>query len=222
MARDLLGGLDEADRRRVIATMTRRTFRKGDTLFFEGDPGDSLHIVQKGRVAIRASTPQGDVATLAVMGPGECFGEQALISDDARRTASVVALETVETRMLHRRDFDELRRSHPTVERFLVEVLAAQVRRLSGQVVDALYVAADKRVVRRLAELTRTYDGSTDGDGGGPIEIPVRQEDLATMAGTTRPTANRVLQQLADAGVVSLSRGRIVVTDPTALAHRAR
>ncbi len=216
MVNDMLGGLSDEERRLVVARMTRRSFRKGDTLFFEGDLGDSFHIVQKGRVAVRTSTPDGDVATLAVLGAGDCFGEQALLTAESRRTASVVALEAVESRMLHRRDFDEIRQRHATVERFLVDILAAQVRRLSSQVLDALYVSADRRVVRRVADLARVYD-----DHAGPIVIPVRQEDLASMAGTTRPTANRVLKQLEDDGIVSLSRGRTLVLDRARLDKRA-
>jgi CRP-like cAMP-binding protein len=214
---ELLRALAPDERRAVLSRMTRRSFRKGDTLVHEGDPGDSLHLIEKGRVAIRPSTPNGDVVTLVVLGPGACFGEQALISPDAVRTASAVALEVVETRMLHRRDVVELRVTQPSIDRFLVEVLAAQVRRLTGQVLEALYVPTETRVMRRLADLADLYDA-----GARPIDIGVRQEDLATMAGTTRPTANRVLQHLAEHGLVDLRRGHLVVLDPVGLRHRAR
>jgi CRP-like cAMP-binding protein len=213
----LLEVLDDVDRRSVLATMTRRSYRKGDTLYFEGDPGDSLHVLQKGHVAVKVSTPFGDVATLNVLGPGESFGELALLSGDSLRTASVIALEPVETKALHRRDFDELRRKHPAVERLLVEALAAQVQRLSGQVLDALYVPADKRVIRRMAQLAALYD-----DGSAVISVPVRQEDIASMAGTTRPTANRVLMSLQADGLLTLARGRTDVLDLPGLERRAR
>ncbi len=197
--------------------MVRRSFRKGETLFHEGDPGDSLHLIEKGRVAIRPSTPLGEVVTLAILGPGESFGEQALLAPDAKRTASAVALEAVETRVLYRRDVNDLRATQPSIDRFLVVLLAGQVRRLSQRVLEALYYPADRRVVRRLAELAELYD-----DGAAPIVIGLRQDDLATMAGTTRSTTNRVLQQLVDAGVVGLQRGRLEVLDLEALRKRAR
>jgi CRP-like cAMP-binding protein len=197
--------------------MVRRSFRKGETLFHEGDPGDSLHLIEKGRVAVRPSTPMGEVVTLAILGPGESFGEQALLSPDAKRTASVVALEAVETRVLHRRDVDDLRATQPSIDRFLVEVLASQVRRLSQRVLEAMYYPADRRVVRRLADLAELYD-----EGDSPTVIGLRQDDLATMAGTTRSTTNRVLQQLVEAGVITLRRGRLEVHDVAALRQRAR
>jgi CRP-like cAMP-binding protein len=214
---ELLAGLSDEDRRAVLARMTRRAFRKGETLFHEGDPGDSLHLIVKGRVAIRPSTPLGDVVTLAILGPGESFGEQALLTDDAKRTASAVAMEAVETRVLYRHDVEELRASQPMVDRFLVEVLAGQVRRLSGRVLEALFYPADRRVVRRLAELADLYD-----EGRTPIIIGLRQDDLATMAGTTRSTTNRVLQQLVQAGAVQLHRGRLEVHDVATVRQRAR
>ena len=209
---ELLAGLSDDDRRSVLSRMTRRSFRKGETLFHEGDPGDSLHLIEKGRVAIRPSTPLGDVVTLAILGPGESFGEQALLAPDAKRTASAVALESVETRMLHRRVVDELRTTQPSIDRFLIEVLAGQVRRLSQRVLEALYDPADRRVVRRLAELAELYD-----EGESPIVIGLRQDDLATMAGTTRSTTNRVLQQLVESGAVTVRRGRLEVHDAQAL-----
>jgi CRP-like cAMP-binding protein len=213
---DLLAGLSDADRRSVAARMARRTFRRGETLFHEGDPGDSLHLIEKGRVAIRPSTPAGDVVTLAILGPGEFFGEQALLTTEARRTASVVALELVETRILHRRDLEDLRATRPAIDRVLVDLLAGQVRRLSTRVLEALYYPADRRVVRRLAELADLYD-----EGTSPIVIGLRQDDLATIAGTTRPTTNRVIQQLVSAGVVQVRRGRIEVHDAQSLRKRA-
>jgi CRP/FNR family transcriptional regulator, cyclic AMP receptor protein len=212
----LLASLAEEDRRAVLAQMPRRSFRKGDTLFHEGDPGDTLHLIAKGRVAIRPSTRDGDVVTLVVLGPGASFGEQVL-TGAASRTASAIALDDVETRVLHRRDLAELRATRPSIDRFLVDVLAAQVRRLTQQVLEALYVPAEQRVIRRLCDLTELYD-----TGSRPVDIGVRQEDLATMAGTTRPTANRVLQELHDAELVDLRRGHILVRDPNGLARRAR
>ena len=212
-----LVGLTPEQQRLVMSTMARRSFRKGDTLVFEGDVGDSLHLIERGKVAIRTSTPMGEIVTLTVLGAGESFGEQALLADDARRTASVVALEPVETRVLHRVDFERLRSQHPSVERFLVEVMSAQVRRLSTMVLEAMYLPADRRVVRRIGDLAEIYRGSAP-----VVDIPVRQEDLATMAGTTRQTANQVLKQLEDDGVVTLRRGGVAIVQLDELRRRAR
>jgi CRP-like cAMP-binding protein len=217
MASPLLDMLGDEQRRALLSTMVRRRFKKGETLFHEGDPGSMLHVIDKGKVAIRVSTPLGDVATLTVLGAGQVFGEQALLSPDAIRTASAVAVEPTETLGLKRADFEELRRANPRVEEFLVQVLAEQVRRVSELLLEALYVPAEKRVLRRLASLADLY---RDGDGG--IVVNLTQEDLATMAGTTRPTVNQVLRSAESTGAVVLSRGRVEILDVDALRKRAR
>jgi CRP/FNR family transcriptional regulator, cyclic AMP receptor protein len=212
----LLDGIPEEPRRRVLAAGRLRRFARGEVIFHEADPGDSLHLLAKGRVAIRVTTPVGEVATLAVLGPGDFFGELALLGPGSR-TATVVALEKVETVSIHRDVFETLKSEHPSVETFLTGVLGTQVRRLSGQVLEALFVPADKRVLRRLWELAKQY-----GDGVEGTLIPLTQEDLASVAGTSRATVNRVLGQATDAGFVEVSRGKITVVDPAMLEKRAR
>jgi CRP-like cAMP-binding protein len=208
----------EVDRRAVLAATNRRKYRKGDTIFHAGDPGDTLHLIDRGRVAVRVSTPLGDVATINVLGPGEFFGEGALVRPDNTRGASIVALEPVETLTLHRRDFESLCIGNPGVQRLLVEVLTEQVRYLQVHLLDALYAPAERRVVRRLHDLVLRYPASPDG----VVSIPLTQEDLASLAGTTRPTTNRVLRRLADDGVVALHRGSVEVLDRAALQARTR
>lgn len=212
----LLNGVPDEVRRRVLAGARLRRFARGEVVFHEGDPGDTLHLIAKGRVAVRTTTALGDTATLAVLGAGDFFGELALL-EERPRTASIVALEKTETLALHRDDFHEIAREFPSVHAFLAQVLGAQVRRLSGQVMDALYVPAEKRVLRRLAELARVY-----GDGDGEVMIPLTQEDLATMAGTSRATVNRVLGDAEKAGIVAVGRMKISVVDRAALEKQGR
>jgi CRP/FNR family transcriptional regulator, cyclic AMP receptor protein len=215
--RGLLGSVGTAERAGLVAAMRRRSFRRGETLFHEGDAGDLLFTIDRGRVAIQTTTALGDVVTLVILGRGDTFGEQALVDARATRTASAVALEPLEVRALHRRDFDELRARDPSVDRLLVDLLAQQVRRLSGLLQDALFLPADRRVLRRLVEVVAVYR-TTDG----PVEVPLRQDDLAAMAGTTRPTVNRLLRKLQHDGLVELHRGHVTVLDAATLAQRAR
>ena len=213
----LFDHLPAEEARALRAAARRRRFKRGDTIFHEGEAGDSLHVVDAGHVAIRVTSLLGDVVTLTVLGPGESFGEQSLLGG-GRRTASAVCLDDVQTLAVDGEDFHALRARLPGVEAFLVEVLAAQVRRLSSQVVEALHVDADTRIVRRLAALTETFASETRPS---PVIVPVTQDDLASLAGTTRPTVNRALQALAAEGVVELGRGRVTVLDRNTLARRA-
>jgi CRP-like cAMP-binding protein len=175
----LLDRLSPEDRRKLLSSARRRKYARGEVLFHEGDPGEALHIIAKGHVAIRGTTPLGDVSTFTVLGPGEAFGEQAFLAPDARRTATAVALEPVETHVVGSEQFLTLRRDHPEVDRFLVEVLAAQVRRLSVRLQEALFVPAETRVLRRVVELSDSYGPAGDG---AAVVIPLTQDDIASLA----------------------------------------
>lgn len=112
MDSNLLDGLSDPDRDLVLSRMSRRTYSVGEMLILDGDVGDSMHIIEQGKVAVRKSTVRGEVVTLTILGPGASFGEQALLSTGARRTAHIVALEPVVTRVMYRSDFEALRRRH--------------------------------------------------------------------------------------------------------------
>jgi CRP/FNR family transcriptional regulator, cyclic AMP receptor protein len=199
----LFSEVPQEDVRAVLAIARRRTFARGEVVFHRGDPANALHLISAGRFAVRITTPLGDTATLAVRGQGDAFGELALVSTDGERSATVQALEAGETRSVLRDDFERLRRQHPSVDAILVAILAERVRGLSELLTEAYYLSADARVVRRLADLAELYDGS----------VPLPQEALAELAGTSRATVNRVLRELEEAGVVALARARTVVKD---------
>jgi CRP/FNR family cyclic AMP-dependent transcriptional regulator len=213
----LLETLNETERELLLATCRRRTFRRGEVLFHEGDAADSSHVLVSGRAAIGITTADGDEATLGVVGPEASFGEVALVAHPPIRSATVTALEPCETLSMRGPDFERLRREHPAVERMLLEELASQVRSLSNQLVEALYLPADRRVLRRLIDLTALYD-----DGAGTVKVAITQTMLASMAGTSRVTANQALQKASTRGCVELSRGFIHVLDRTGLARLAR
>ena len=165
---------------------------------------------------MRVTLPGGEFVTVAILGPGDAFGELALIRGPHPRGATVIALELCETLSLGRDQFKRLRTSYPGVDRFLVELLSARVDRLNGHLLEALYVPAERRVLRRLLDLCQQYAGDEQH-----IVIPVTQEMLASLAGTTRPTANQVLGRLAASQLVEVSRGQITVLNRRELHRRA-
>jgi CRP/FNR family cyclic AMP-dependent transcriptional regulator len=210
----LLAGVPEEEVQLVLSIARRRKFGRGEVVFHQEDPADTLHLIAKGRFVARVTTPLGDTAILSVLGPGEMFGELALLGgEEARRSATVAALEPAETRSVHRIDFERLRARNPQTAGVLIAILAGQVERLSKHLVEALYVPADRRVVRRLVEVAELF-----GDG----VVPLTQEDLAGLAGTSRATVNRVLREEEERGTVKLGRGRTTVLDTEALARRGR
>jgi CRP/FNR family transcriptional regulator, cyclic AMP receptor protein len=207
----LFAGVPEEDVRRLLAIARRRTFARNEVVFHRGDPGNALHLISEGRFAVTIVTPLGETAMLGVRGPGDAFGELALVSSgEPVRSATVSALEAAETRSVLRDDFARLRREHPGIDAVLTAILAERVRRLSEEVTEAHYLPAEARVLRRLADLAELYHGV--------VSLP--QEALAELAGTSRATVNRVLREQQERGLVELGRSKILVPDPKRLRPR--
>jgi CRP-like cAMP-binding protein len=212
----LLEVLDEEERRGVLASARRRRFARREVIFHAGDPGETLHLIVSGWVAVYVATPLGSAATFAMLGPGEAVGELALISP-GERTATAIALQPTETLSLRRDQFEDLRRRHPGIDRLLVELLAERVRRLDAELVEAYFARAETRVARRLLRLARAMP---ERDGRRVVRLT--QEDLAGLAGTSRATVNATLRDLEREGAIALARGRVEVVDIELLAERAR
>lgn len=210
----LFAGVPPEDVRRVLGIARRRTFKRSEVVVHEGDPADSLHLVVTGRFAVQRTTRVGEDALIAVHGPGDAFGELALV-ESAARAATVYALEPAETLCVHRIEFDELRANHPSVDRMLVTLLANQVRRMDELLTEAYYDDAGKRLLRRLLELASVYD-----NGGGEVVIPLTQEQLASLAGASRATVSAVLSAERKRGTIALRRGATVLLDRELLARR--
>jgi CRP/FNR family transcriptional regulator, cyclic AMP receptor protein len=213
----ILAALDDETRRHLRDSTQRRRFRRGEVVFHAGDAANSMHLIVSGHVSVQVTTSAGDTAILTVIGPGSSFGEMALLAEEAERSATVAALDPVETLVVTRAQFLRLRATHPAMDRFLVDVLAGYIRRQDARLVEALYVPVNKRVLRRVLAMSRLY-----GDGASGTVIPLTQDVIAGMAGTTRPTANQVLRSAEEGGLISIGRAQIRVLDPRGLARRAR
>lgn len=209
----LLDAVPAEERRQFVAIARRRRFEKGEVVFHEGDPGDTLHLVASGRFSVRVQSALGETAMLSLVGPGDFFGILALIDGAAgRRSATVLAIERGETLSVRKEDFDALRARFPAITEVLVRALGDNVRRLSDALVEAMYIPVEPRLLRRLLESATLWDGSF---------VPLTQEDLAGLAGTTRPTANKILRDAESQGLIRVARGRVEILDGPALARRA-
>ena len=211
----IFAGLPEEDVRAMLSLARRSTYRRGEVVFHRHDPADAMHLVTKGRFDVRIATPLGDEVALAIWGPGDIFGELAVLTDRAR-TATVTALEPAETLVVRGSELRRLAQRHPSLDEVLVRVLAERVAFLSERLVEAYTVDAETRVARRVLELARVYGG------GAPVVIPLIQDELAALAGTSRATVNRVLREAERRGLVELGRGRTILLDAEGMARLAR
>ncbi len=214
----LLRDLTEGEQRQVLARAQRRRFKRGEVLFHEGDPADSVHFIAQGRVMARRTSPMGDSVAFRVIGPGRVLGDVAAVSAARRRSSTVSALEPTTTLSLSFAEFERLCDEHPGIRDRLATLLAARVRRLSDHLLEALFLSTERRVVRRLIDLCEEYDSGPDR----PVAVPLTQTDIAELAGATRPSTNRVLRSLEAQGLLQLRRGQVSVVDRAGLALRDR
>jgi CRP-like cAMP-binding protein len=212
-----LAGLEERTRQRLVEGAQRRRYGRGEVVFHEGDEANSMYVLVQGHVSIGVTTPLGDSAVFTVLGSGAIFGELALLTGSAVRSATATALDAVEALRLPADRVNLLRRTDPAMDRFLVGLLADYLRRQDARLLEALYVPVEKRVLRRLLALSRLYGNGTPG-----TVVPLTQEVIAGVAGSTRPTTNQVLRSAEEAGLLHLSRGAVRISDPVGLARRAR
>jgi CRP/FNR family transcriptional regulator, cyclic AMP receptor protein len=216
----LFAGLDKEGLDGLVRGMRVRRFRRGETVFHLGDPGDALFIVMSGSIKITLPADTGDEAILATLRPGDFFGELALL-DGAPRSATAVAIEASETYVLARDRFRELISTEPVMREAVLATLAAEVRRLTHHVEELHFLDITGRLASRLARMT-AESGAMPLEGGAVrLAGPLTQGDLAAMIGCTRQSVNKLLGMFTDEGLIRLEKDRIVVLDVVGLTRTA-
>ena len=215
----LLQNVPEDALSQLTRSLRRRIYHRGEVIFHQGDPGDTLHLVRNGRVKVVIPAETGDEVLLAILGPGHCFGELALL-DGEPRSASVVAMESVETLTLGRQDFLTFVRSNPETAERLLQNLARIIRRVNEDVADLAFLDLPGRLAKKLLELADSYGQPMEDGRGIEITVPLTQEELAGMIGATRPSVNKVLGWYEDQGAIERRGRRIAILQPDALRRR--
>ena len=214
-ASGLFGAVDEGALDVLVRLLRVRRFRRGETVFHQGDPGDALFVLASGSVKVVLPSDEGaEPAIVAILGPGEFFGELAIL-DGASHSATIVAVEATETLVLHRDAFLDLIDTDPALRRALLASLAAEIRRLTGHVEDLHFLDLPGRLASRIVRLAASA-GVTVGEAR--IAWPYTQSELAGMIGGSRQSVNRLLADLTDQGLVRLERDHLVVVDVERLA----
>ena len=210
---EMFAGLEPEARQRVIAAALPRTYRKGQLLFVENDPGETLILLRRGAVAVFRTAPTGERAVLSVLRPPDVLGEVSLL-DGSARSLSAEAIEDTTALALSRGAFIELVHSNPRILDAVMRSLGALIRRLTEQNADHVFLDLPGRVAKTLVRLA--------GDSQAPmITIELNQSQLAEMAGGSRQSVNQAIGSFASRGWLRTEGRRIVVTDVAALRRRA-
>ena len=214
--RDLLAGLDLFQRLRPdeldrLVAFTRWTKPKANTVLFrKSDPGSNMMVVQEGRVKVCTHSEDGKELVLNMFGPGEVFGEIALL-DGAPRTADAVTIDDCELLVLDRRDFIPFLLQHSDASVRMLEVLTGRLRRTTQLLEDVVFLEGPSRLARRLVSLAE-FSGRPVKSGVF-IDMPLSQQQLGNMVGMSRESINKQLRQWRDEGMITWDRGFYTITD---------
>jgi len=214
----LFSGIRPADLEPLAAQAQRRTFPKAAFIFHEGDPGDTLFLVRSGQVKISRIGPGGDEIVLALILPGDSFGELSLFDPDSRRTAEAAALELCECLTLRREPFLAFVEAHPPIMSHLLRIMSTYIRQIDEAYAEAAFVDIPGRVASKLLELAKSH-GEPTADGVR-IRTQLSQRTLASMVAASRENVNRSLRRFASQGAIRIESGSITVLRPADLRKR--
>jgi CRP/FNR family cyclic AMP-dependent transcriptional regulator len=199
----------------VAGTLRRRRFKRNGVIFHQGDPGDSLFIIESGRVKVVVLSSEGaEDAIIATLGPGMFFGELALL-DGAARSASAIAVEPSETLVLDRAAFDRLMDTQPRFRRAILAAVAIELRRLTAHVEELQFLDLLGRLTMRIVRMAEETAPDTRRDVR--LSWPFNQSELAGMIGGARQSINRLLQGLMEEGLIRFDGDVLVIPDLDAL-----
>jgi CRP/FNR family transcriptional regulator, cyclic AMP receptor protein len=215
----LFAGLEDEAATALSSAMGKLHLNKGDVLFHEGDLEDRLYIVVSGKIKLGRSGSAGRENLLAVLGPGQMFGELSVF-DPGPRSTTATAVTACELRTLEHDELIPWLTGRPEVAQGLLGQLAARLRRANDVVADLVFSDVPGRVAKQLLELAQRFGDKRED--GMHVHHDLTQEELAQLVGASRETVNKALADFAARGWLRLDGKSVIILDPERLARRAR
>jgi CRP-like cAMP-binding protein len=210
----LFSGLAEDELTAVAAVASIDRFEADEVVFREGETSSTCYVISSGHACALREHPDGRVITLARFGPGDIFGELAML-DNQRRSATVQAVDELEAIAILGPDMQRLLGDHPQIAVKLIVALGRKLRETNERVAGLSFQTVQSRVARVLSQLV--HAARHEGAGDDDVLITSTQAELARLAGSSRESASRFLAVLERAGIITQGRGRLTVHDPAAL-----
>ncbi len=213
----LFASLKSARLDELAGKLIPKSYRRGEVIFHQDDPGSAMHIVKSGQVKIATTSPEGEEVIMAILKDSDFFGELSLL-DGKPRSANAVAMQATQTLTLRRGDFMDMLSKHSEMVSGVLASLSERLRRTDQLLEDAVFLDLPARLSKRLLELAQKHGVKTDK--GLEIDLRLTQQDLAAALGVTRVALNRHLGRLQDEALISLGSKRIIITRPEELRKR--
>ena len=215
----LFARLEDEAARTLFSAMGTIRLAKGDVLFREGDLEDRLYIVVSGKIKLGRSGSAGRENLLAVLGPGQMFGELSVF-DPGPRSSTATAVTASEIRTLEHEELMGWLTGRPEVAQGLLAQMAARLRRANDVVADLVFSDVPGRVAKQLLELAKRFGDRADD--GIHVHHDLTQEELAQLVGASRETVNKALADFAARGWIRLEPRSVTILDVERVQRRAR
>lgn len=202
----LFSGLPEQDLQTIVSHTVTKRYLKHTVVINEGDDSDSLYVILSGRVKIYLSDEEGKEVILNNQGPGDYFGELALI-DEEPRSASVMTTEDCKLCIMNKKDFEDCLHKYPGIALHLIKGLSQRMRSLTENVKSLALMDVYGRVARTLLNL------AADENGKMVIKEKLTQKDIANMVGASREMVSRILKDLSTGGYISIDKKVITINE---------
>ena len=215
----LFAGLDDDSWRSLRSRLKESARPRAAIIFAEGDAGGELHVILSGKVKISRAAVDGRENLLAVLGPGDLFGELSLFNPGPR-TATATAITDAQLATFSHDDLRPVIIEQPEVAAELLRVLAERLRQTNDAMADLVFTDVPGRVAKALLSLAERF-GETDQDGVR-VHHDLTQEELAQLVGASRETVNKALSDFAGRGWLRVDARAVVLLDLERLRRRAR
>ena len=214
----LFAALDDESSDALRAVMREERLGRGQVIFREGDDGDRLYVIIDGKVKIFRTSPDGRENMLAVLGPGDMFGELSLF-DPRPRTASVATVTDATLLSMAHDDLRPWLSGRPAVATSLLQALAQRLRRTNEAMADLVFSDVPGRVAKVLLDFASRFGSPTDE--GVRVTHDLTQEELAQLVGASRETVNKALSDFVSRGWIRLEGRTVTLLDLERLDRRA-
>ncbi|HEX8970514.1 Crp/Fnr family transcriptional regulator [Oryzihumus sp.] len=215
----LFAALDDEAASALQQSMTSSRLERGDILFHEGDQGDRLYVIREGKIKLGRTSSDGRENLLAILGPGEMFGELSLF-DPGPRTATATAVAETQLIGLGHDNLQTFLSNRPEVAATLLAALARRLRRTNETLADLVFTDVPGRVAKALLDLSSRF--GRPAEEGILVAHDLTQEELAQLVGASRETVNKALADFATRGWIKLEARAVVLIDVERLKRRAR
>jgi CRP/FNR family transcriptional regulator len=206
----IFAGLEPEELLEIEKLVLERRYGKGRIIFLEGEPGEAVFFLKSGRVKIAKTTPDGREHILHYIHPGDVFAEVVLFGDQTY-PASAEIVEDAQLGLIRNQDMEALLIKSPSIAVALLKVMSRRLREAQAKINSLAHDDSYRRMTGMLLDLVRQY--GVPAEKGTCIDINLTNQELANLIGTTRETANRILNDFRRSGVLIADRQRITITD---------